>query len=169
MIWINSLTKYSTTQLSKHTIDSFLLNTKAEQFTDKGLLLKKINTTYLEHFPKENMSLFKKPRVTLFSNDAKPWHLSSVQGKSYNNNQIIELEGDAVAHQDGSLNKSATTVKSKRFFYNTKTAIISTPDPSVIIRNQIITHAKGLKFNTNTSTLILDSDMVIHYTPKKTT
>jgi LPS export ABC transporter protein LptC len=167
LIWIYSLTDLSTTKFSNKTVDSFLLNTNVEQFSAKGILTKKIKATYLEHYPKLDMSYFVKPNITLYTINSKPWLITSDDGRSYHNNQIIELIGHARAHQDANKTTPAVTLKAYRLYYNVSKKLISTTDPVTIIRNKMITHANGLEFNTDTSRLILKSNMVTHYKPAK--
>jgi LPS export ABC transporter protein LptC len=160
LIWIHSLTEFSSDHLSNQQIDSFVKNAQGEQFSINGHLTKKTFMSLLKHYPKLDMSTFQNPHIVLYSIHSKPWRIKADHGNATHQNKLIELIGHVVVHQDATGQQSATTIKSKQMLYNVNKHIIDTNAHVSIIRDKSITHAKGLTFNLKTNQLVLKSHMV---------
>lgn len=167
LIWIHSLTEFSSGHLSNQQIDSFVKNAQGEQFSINGHLTKVTSISLLKHYPKLDMSTFQNPHIVLYNDNGKPWKIQAEHGKAMHNNKLIELTGHVVVHQDGTDQQSATTIKSKQMFYDVNKHIIDTNAHVTIIRDKSITHAKGLTFNLKTNQLVLKSNMITHISAEK--
>ena len=164
LLWVYSLTQFPSNPASTHQVDTFLHNATMEQFSVDGKLSKTTTVHFLKHYLKLGFSEFTSPTITLYSENTKPWKITALTGKSLQNNEIIELDGDVVAYQAASANTSSTTIKTSQLFYNVQTKLIYNNKLVTILRDQSVTQAQGLVFNIKTSILILKSHMSTHFT-----
>lgn len=75
-------------------IDYYLTGVKLKSFDQQGLPDYQLNSPYLEHFVREDISIIQQPDIRYFSAQAD-WMMSAQQGKLIHQSDIIELQQKA--------------------------------------------------------------------------
>jgi LPS export ABC transporter protein LptC len=98
-------------------IDYYLTEVKMKTFDQQGSPSYLLNSPYLEHFVREDVSIIQQPDIRYFDKNAD-WIMTAEQGKLMHQSEIFEL------HQKASIQRNQT----KGFMHLTSEQMIFNPD-----------------------------------------
>jgi LPS export ABC transporter protein LptC len=95
-------------------IDYYLSGVKLKSFDKQGSPDYQLNTPYMEHFVREDISLIQQPDIRYFSDDAD-WLMAAKKGKLIHKSEIIELQQKASIRRN-QINNSMHLISEQMIF-----------------------------------------------------
>lgn len=145
--------------------DAFMNNVHYRNFNPQGLLSGQITSPKAVHYPKENVTVFTKPKVLLKTSNDKPWYVTANNGRSRDGDREVFLWGNVLVHQPATKTTINTVIKTTQLTIHPNQETASTTQPVTIIRPGSHTHAIGLKANFKTGVFQLLSHARGNYAP----
>ena len=115
-------------------IDYYLAGIKLKTYNEQGEPHYQLNSPYLEHFVREDISMIQQPDIRYFDQQAD-WQMSSRQGKLIHQDETLEL------NQDASLQRQRPQqwllVKSEQMIFHPNQETIHLPQPLTLHSNEL--------------------------------
>ncbi len=155
-------TKQPLTEDEQH-VDSIMQQAVYDQYNESGQLILHLSSPYVEHYSFNNSSFFRKPDIILYQENKMPWHISSLQGKSSDNNKLIDLQDDVVIYRAGSKKDPETTIHTTALTIDPKKQQAETNQAATIVQPHSIVQSIGLKtdFKTGVTQLSTNARVVL--------
>jgi lipopolysaccharide export system protein LptC len=150
-LWLNqdSASNNSTISLNQtdETSDFFIKEAYAIEFDTNGDPIHILKTPYLEHYPKNNTSIFTKPEFTIYSEhrDQPPWFIFADEGRTEAGLDIVYLIHHVLIEQPNATGHITNTLKTEKLTVYTKKNIAETAEPVTIEQPGLEVHSIGMK------------------------
>jgi len=140
-----------------------MTNTLYTKFNREGELHNCIRTKKLTHFATNNAYLFKKPRITIYNKNEKPWKITAKKGKSKNGKTEVHLHGNVKIIREAGINNTDFDIATNALTVYPDVKFAETKLPVTIVQSGNITKAVGAELDFKTGLLKLLSKIKAIY------
>jgi lipopolysaccharide export system protein LptC len=137
--------------------DFFMTNITHTKFNHKGNIQNQIKANKVIHFTTNNVYLFEKPNMMMYSPNQQPWHITANKGKSEYGKSTVYLWDNVKIVRTASANNSNFDIATSQLTVYPDIKFAETKEPVTIIQTGNITKATGAKADFKTGTIKLIS------------
>lgn len=156
-----------TSTLSGKKIDSFLTNLSVKEFSKDGQLIHYLQTPLMQHHPKTNTNLLRKPHLIITENNQAPWEIRAEKARA-KKDHTITLIHHVMIEQKASESKASTLLKTEKMIYFPKEKRASTTQKVTIQQAKNHMQAVGMNAYLDDNKVELLSHVRGRYEPKQT-
>ena len=145
--------------------DYYFEKVSLKQYDQRGHLASRLNAKKMEHFRKNDSSIFEQPKILFVSQSNSTWQLESNDGELNHGTNELSLNQKASIFQTGTALKNRVKAENLFIDLNQQTAV--TEGPVVIETDQSITKADGMKANFKMEQIELKANVETQGTPNE--
>jgi len=154
--------KKITTTTHKHSTNSpdfFMTDTTYTKFSRKGDIQNRVKSNKITHFIKNNVYIFEKPNIVIFTPNEKPWYITANEGKSEKEKSKIDLWGKVKIVRAAGVNNPSFDIATTKLTVYPDIKFAKTKQPITIIQNYNINKAVGAEVDFETGIVKLVSNV----------
>ena len=125
--------------------DQFMWDVSATKFDEKGVRTSELRSPHIVHYPKDDTSALKTPKITVYHAPAPAWHIQAKHGKTQEGTSIIDLSEDVRIHQAAGKNNYETTLLTQALTFYPDRHFAETDKPVTMFQPGSHVEATGMQ------------------------
>lgn len=155
----------STTTKQPNAVNAFMTNPVYIEYNKQGQIHSKLNAKKMQHYEKDDTSIFTKPRVLIYTDDHIPWYIRSHYGKSMHGTKEVLLYDRVKLFQPQQTNHPKTTIITSDLMIHPDKSLATTNKKVTVKQPGTVIKGKGIRANFKKSIFRLISQSNGVYTP----